>query len=278
MIRSCSSHSMQCSATQGSEPVDQSWASDISLNPYTLGLQDNASNPSNPGKKTHSITETAVTMAMSNVTIRRAKQDANAASNIKASENDLLDLIDFDNQSSARGSSGRFAHILLAVAPEDSAVAGMATYFGRSSVCLEDLFVLPAYRRRGYARDLIAAIAREASGLGCERIEWQCYRDNQRALQFYQSLGAKVMEPITYLPWTRQGGFIEAEQRRCRGDAEAKPDTRATCETQPVLRCRIRRRTGVLQYDADEPDDHSSSVAQLRDKQVQQFHHEIQLT
>ncbi|KAF4467168.1 N-acetyltransferase ats1 [Fusarium albosuccineum] len=139
--------------------------------------------------------------------------EQNAPASAKATEQDLVAAIDFgDPQASAeRGPRGRFAKLILAVAPEGP-VAGMATYFvtfafflGRSSVCLEDLFVLPEYRRRGYARDLVQAIARETTALGCARMEWQCYKENDRALRFYQSLGAKVMDPIAYLRLDEEG-------------------------------------------------------------------------
>ncbi|KAM0425325.1 hypothetical protein ACHAPT_009381 [Fusarium lateritium] len=128
---------------------------------------------------------------------------------VKATEQDLLDSINFEDSSETR--PGRFAKVILAVAPEGD-IAGMATYFltfaawlGRSGVCLEDLYVLPEYRRRGYARDLIQAIAKEANELGCSRMEWQCYKDNHRALQFYQSLGANVLDPIAYLRLDKEG-------------------------------------------------------------------------
>ncbi|KAM5360409.1 hypothetical protein ACJZ2D_013789 [Fusarium nematophilum] len=145
--------------------------------------------------------------------------EQSAAPNVKATEQDLLDSIDFSPQphAGARGPNGRFAKVLLAVSP-DGDVAGMAIYFltfaawlGRTGVCLEDLFVAPEHRRSGYARDLVQAIAREANDLGCERMEWQCYKDNARALQFYKSLGAKVLEPITYLRLDKEGMVKLAE-------------------------------------------------------------------
>ena len=120
-----------------------------------------------------------------------------ASSNVKATEQDLLDNIDFGD-SDTSNPRGRFTKIIVAVAPEG--IAGMATYFltfaawlGRSGVCLEDLYVAPEYRRRGYARDLI--------------------QDNHRALQFYQSLGAKVMDPIAYLRLDKEDMEKLAEEK-----------------------------------------------------------------
>ncbi|RSL89893.1 hypothetical protein CEP51_000975 [Fusarium floridanum] len=149
--------------------------------------------------------------------MRASAAEQGAASSVKATEQDLLDNIDFGDTETST-SRNRFTKIILAVAPEG--IAGMATYFitfaawlGRSGVCLEDLYVAPEYRRRGYARDLIQAIAKEANELGCSRMEWQCYKDNQRALQFYQSLGAKVMDPIAYLRLDKEGMEKLAEEK-----------------------------------------------------------------
>ncbi|RSL68946.1 hypothetical protein CEP54_002548 [Fusarium duplospermum] len=148
--------------------------------------------------------------------MRATAAEQSAASNVKATEQDLLDNLDFgDTETTTRN---RFTKVILAVAPEG--IAGMATYFltfaawlGRSGVCLEDLYVAPEYRRRGYARDLIQAIAKEANELGCSRMEWQCYKDNHRALQFYQSLGAKVMDPIATLRLDKEGMEKLAEEK-----------------------------------------------------------------
>lgn len=93
----------------------------------------------------------------------------------------------------------RFAWPLLIVEP-DGTIAGLAIYFYNYSawraapgVCLEDLFVLPEYRRKGYGKLLIEAMAREAARVGCVKMEWVCLTDNERALQFYQKIGARVM-------------------------------------------------------------------------------------
>lgn len=93
----------------------------------------------------------------------------------------------------------RFAWPLLIIAP-DGAIAGLAIYFYNYStwraapgVCLEELFVLPEYRSKGYAKLLIEAMAREAARMGCVKMEWVCLKDNERALRFYQKIGARVM-------------------------------------------------------------------------------------
>lgn len=87
--------------------------------------------------------------------------------------------------------------------PDDkaSAVAGMAMYFNNYStwrskpgVYLEDLFVRPQYRKRGYGKFLIRALAQEVVRIDGGRLEWSCLKWNEPSLQFYKSLGAERMD------------------------------------------------------------------------------------
>ncbi|KAK0712699.1 acyl-CoA N-acyltransferase [Lasiosphaeria miniovina] len=94
----------------------------------------------------------------------------------------------------------RFAWPLLIISP-DGTTAGLAVYLynfstwrARPGVCLEELYVLPEYRRLGYGRLLVEAMAREAHAAGCAKMEWVCLRDNVRALRFYEGLGAARMD------------------------------------------------------------------------------------
>lgn len=74
----------------------------------------------------------------------------------------------------------------LLVEVSEGEVAGMAFYFtiwvAKSGICLEDLYVFPKYRCRGYARLLVQGVAKKAEELRCSRIEWLCYKQNHRAL------------------------------------------------------------------------------------------------
>ena len=95
----------------------------------------------------------------------------------------------------------RFAYPLLITSPDNNAPVGVAiylytfsTWMARPGVCLEELYVLPEYRRMGYARLLIRAMAREAHKAGCSKMEWVCLEGNEKALRFYESLGAKRMK------------------------------------------------------------------------------------
>jgi GNAT superfamily N-acetyltransferase len=92
-----------------------------------------------------------------------------------------------------------FAKTLLIVAPEGE-VAGMALYFHNYStwraapgVYLEDLYVKPKYRKRGYGKALIRELAVEVVRINGGRLEWSCLNWNKPSLEFYEALGAKRM-------------------------------------------------------------------------------------
>jgi GNAT superfamily N-acetyltransferase len=71
------------------------------------------------------------------------------------------------------------------------------TFRGRPNLYLEDLFVGPAQRGKGYGRALLAAVARLAVERGCGRLEWAVLNWNEPALRFYRALGAEPMDAWT---------------------------------------------------------------------------------
>jgi GNAT superfamily N-acetyltransferase len=68
-----------------------------------------------------------------------------------------------------------------------------STFLGRRGLYLEDLFVEPAFRGRGYGKALLVHLARLARARDCGRFEWAVLDWNETAIGFYQSLGATVM-------------------------------------------------------------------------------------
>jgi len=68
-----------------------------------------------------------------------------------------------------------------------------STFLGRKGLYLEDLFVLPEFRGKGYGRALLVYLARLAVERGCGRFEWAVLDWNVPAIKFYESLGATVM-------------------------------------------------------------------------------------
>ena len=89
-------------------------------------------------------------------------------------------------------------------AEEDGAVIGFALFFhnfstfvGRKGLYLEDLFVLPEKRGRGYGKALLKHLAKIAVERNCGRMEWICLDWNQSALKVYRSIGAIPMDEWT---------------------------------------------------------------------------------
>ncbi|MBQ6565123.1 MAG: GNAT family N-acetyltransferase [Clostridia bacterium] len=72
-----------------------------------------------------------------------------------------------------------------------------STFLGRAGIYLEDLYVLPAYRGKGYGKALLKRLAQIALERGCGRLDWQCLDWNQSSIAFYRSLGAVALEDWT---------------------------------------------------------------------------------
>ncbi|ADW67911.1 GNAT family N-acetyltransferase [Granulicella tundricola] len=79
--------------------------------------------------------------------------------------------------------------------------AGLALYFfnystwtGKPGIHLEDLFVLPAFRKQGIGRALLSAVARIAVEKGLPRLQWDVLRWNEKAIAFYQAHGAHLKD------------------------------------------------------------------------------------
>jgi GNAT superfamily N-acetyltransferase len=102
------------------------------------------------------------------------------------------------------------AEVLLAF--ENETPVGFAVFFhnfstwlGRPGLYLEDLFVKPEMRGKGYGRALLVDLAKIARERGCGRMEWAVLDWNDPAIQFYRKLGAKPMDEWTVFRLTRDG-------------------------------------------------------------------------
>ena len=94
------------------------------------------------------------------------------------------------------------AEVLLAL--EDGVEIGFALYFynfstflGRAGLYLEDLFVKPEHRGKGYGKALLQQLALIARSRGCGRMEWWCLDWNKPSIDFYLSVGAEPMSDWT---------------------------------------------------------------------------------
>lgn len=72
-----------------------------------------------------------------------------------------------------------------------------STFAGRRGLYLEDLYVRPEFRGRGFGRRLLAHLAAIAVERGCARLEWAVLDWNRRAIDFYRAMGAVPLEEWT---------------------------------------------------------------------------------
>ncbi|MGB7738147.1 MAG: GNAT family N-acetyltransferase [Steroidobacteraceae bacterium] len=88
-----------------------------------------------------------------------------------------------------------------------------STFAGRPGLYLEDLFVRPAFRGRGYGESLLRYLARVTVERGCARFEWSVLDWNEPAIAFYRKLGAVPMDD-----WTVQRVSGDALRALAAGD------------------------------------------------------------
>jgi len=123
-----------------------------------------------------------------------------ARDEVSATEEQLVDVL-FGQKPAAE--------VLLAF--EGESPAGFAVYFynfstwlSRPGLYLEDLFVKPERRGKGYGRALLVELAKIARDRGCGRMEWAVLDWNEPAIKFYRALGAKPMDEWTVFRLTRE--------------------------------------------------------------------------
>ncbi|KAK4284815.1 hypothetical protein QN277_001597 [Acacia crassicarpa] len=85
---------------------------------------------------------------------------------------------------------------------DDVVVAGFVLFFpnfptltGKPGFYVEDLFVREYYRRKGFGKMLLTAVAKQTVAMGYERMEWAVLDWNANAIKFYEEMGAKVYQP-----------------------------------------------------------------------------------
>ncbi len=130
--------------------------------------------------------------------------------------------VQLDREELRRNLFGERPYAEVILAEDDSgAVAGFALFFhnfstwlGKPGIWLEDLFVWPEQRGRGYGKALLTEVARIAVQRGCGRFEWSVLDWNEPAIGFYRSLGAVPMDE-----WTTYRLAGEALERLAGADA-----------------------------------------------------------
>ena len=69
-----------------------------------------------------------------------------------------------------------------------------STFVGKAGLYLEDLYVYPEHRGKGYGKALFLELVKTAVKRGCGRMEWVCLNWNQPSIDFYHSMGAVSMD------------------------------------------------------------------------------------
>ena len=72
-----------------------------------------------------------------------------------------------------------------------------STFLGKAGIYLEDLYILPEYRNKGYGKQVLKKLASIAVERNCGRLEWCCLDWNQPSIDFYLSLGAEGLTDWT---------------------------------------------------------------------------------
>jgi GNAT superfamily N-acetyltransferase len=116
-----------------------------------------------------------------------------APNEVEATEKELLETIFVEN-----------ARVFCDVVDVDGEIAGMAIWFlnystwqGKHGIYLEDLFIKPEFRGRGFGKALLQHLAKVCEERGYGRFQWWVLDWNSPAIEFYKSLGAVAMDEWT---------------------------------------------------------------------------------
>ena len=116
-----------------------------------------------------------------------------APNEVEATEKELLETIFVNN-----------ARVFCDVVEVNGEIAGMAIWFlnystwqGKHGIYLEDLFIKPEFRGKGYGKSLLQHLAKVCDERGYGRFQWWVLDWNSPAIEFYKSLGAVAMDEWT---------------------------------------------------------------------------------
>lgn len=118
--------------------------------------------------------------------IKKLADYENRSDEVTATEEDIEKWVFDENQAQVI-----FAHI-------DGETIGFALYFlsfstyiGKVNMHLEDLFIEPEHRSKGYGKAFFKHLSKIALKKGYGRMEWTCLEDNLPAIEFYKSIGSE---------------------------------------------------------------------------------------
>jgi GNAT superfamily N-acetyltransferase len=143
--------------------------------------------------------------------IRKLAEYGDIADEVFATEDDI--------RSALFGEHPVAAAVIALVGDEPAGFAmysyTFSSFVGRPGMFIEDLYIENAHRSRGIGRALLVHLAKTARERSCGRLEWAVLNWNERAMEFYQDLGAEPMDEWTTF---RLGGNalerLASEQKR----------------------------------------------------------------
>ena len=116
-----------------------------------------------------------------------------APNEVEATEKELLETI-----------FAKEPRVFCDLVEVDGDIAGMAIWFlnystwqGKHGIYLEDLFIKPEYRGKGYGKALLQHLAKLCDDRGYGRFQWWVLDWNSPAIEFYRNLGAVAMDEWT---------------------------------------------------------------------------------
>ena len=80
-----------------------------------------------------------------------------------------------------------------------------STFVGKAGLYIEDLYVKPEFRGKGYGKALFLYLAHTALQRGCGRMEWTCLNWNKPSIRFYRSMGAVPLDDWRVYRLTEDG-------------------------------------------------------------------------
>lgn len=69
-----------------------------------------------------------------------------------------------------------------------------SSFIGKAGLYIEDIFIKPEYRGKGYGKEIFKVLSKVAFENKCERIDWVCLNWNEPSLKFYKGIGASKMD------------------------------------------------------------------------------------
>jgi RimJ/RimL family protein N-acetyltransferase len=134
--------------------------------------------------------------------IRELAEYEHALDQVEATPSSLLATLSFPDSSPAAQAKKKGSTYTALIYPPGSnnVPVGMALYFYNYStwrsapgIYLEDLYVQPSQRGKGYGLALLRYLAKEVLSIGGKRLEWSVLKWNEPSIKFYKGLGAREM-------------------------------------------------------------------------------------